>query len=653
MSDSRPNILWEASPDEKKSAAISLYMEWLQVNHQLSFSNYDALYSWSIENADDFWRSLVSFYDLFSYPDRKPVITHRQKDFIGTQWFEGVTLNYAEMIFRRATDQHPAILFSDELNPAIRSVSWQELKKQVASLSGWMRSVGIQKGDRVAAVLPNSPEAVVAFLATQSIGAIWSSCSPDFGTSSILERFAQIEPRLLFVINEVNYNGKRIDKTNLLTDLPPALPTLCATVLVSAEEVVPTGFASWMNIMNTPGGELQFEPLPFQHPLWILYSSGTTGKPKAIVHSVGGNLIEHIKVLQLHWDVRAGERFFWYSTTGWMMWNFSIASLLAGATLVLYDGSPAFPSLGRIWEMAAAAGVNHLGVGAAYLIQCQRAGIVIEANRLPALRTIGSTGSPLTPEAADWVYQSVKKNVWLISFSGGTDVCSGFVGGCILLPVYRGEIQCRLLGCDLVALNEQGEEVEDEVGEMVIKQPMPSMPLYFWNDEGDQRYRSSYFEKFPGYWWHGDFISISSRKGITIYGRADATLNRDGVRIGTAEIYRVIDAFALVGDSLVVCIEKKDGSFFMPLFVKMQEGRVLSPELEQEIKISLRNQCSPRHVPDAIFSVPDIPYTISGKKMEIPVKRILMGIPIEKAADPDSVKNPGALQGFVKFIQMQ
>lgn len=653
MSDSLPVILWEASPDEKKSAAISLYMEWLQVNHQLSFSNYDALYSWSIENADDFWRSLVSFYDLFSYPDRKPVITHRQKDFIGTQWFEGVTLNYAEMIFRRATDQHPAILFSDELNPAIRSVSWQELKKQVASLSGWMRSVGIQKDDRVAAVLPNSPEAVVAFLATQSIGAIWSSCSPDFGTSSILERFAQIEPRLLFVINEVNYNGKRIDKTNLLIDLPPALPTLCATVLVSAEEVVPTGFVSWINIMNTPGGELQFEPLPFQHPLWILYSSGTTGKPKAIVHSVGGNLIEHIKVLLLHWDVRAGERFFWYSTTGWMMWNFSIASLLAGATLVIYDGSPAFPSLGRIWEMAAAAGVNHLGVGAAYLIQCQRAGIVIEANRLPALRTIGATGSPLTPEAADWVYQSVKKNVWLISFSGGTDVCSGFVGGCILLPVYRGEIQCRLLGCDLVALNEQGEEVENEVGEMVIKQPMPSMPLYFWNDDGDLRYRSSYFEKFPGYWWHGDFIRISSRKGITIYGRADATLNRDGVRIGTAEIYRVIDAFSIVGDSLVVCIEKKDGSFFMPLFVKMQEGRVLSPELEKEIKISLRNQCSPRHVPDAIFSVPDIPYTISGKKMEIPVKRILMGIPIEKAADPDSVKNPGALQGFVKFIQMQ
>ena len=653
MSDSLPVILWEATPDEKHSAAISQYIDWLQATHQLRFSDYDALYRWSIEQPEAFWRSLVSFYDLFSYPDSQPVITHRKKDFIGVQWFEGVTLNYAEMIFRRATDQHPAILFSDELNPAIRSVSWQELKKQVASLSGWMRSIGIQKGDRVAAVLPNAPEAVVAFLATQTIGAIWSSCSPDFGTSSILERFGQIEPRLLFVTNRVSYNGKHIDKSNLLNDLPPALPTVCATVLISVEEATPAGFVSWRDIMNMPGGDLHFEPLSFQHPLWILYSSGTTGKPKAIVHSVGGNLIEHIKVLQLHWDVRPGERFFWYSTTGWMMWNFSVASLLAGATLVLYEGSPAFPSLGRIWEMATAADVHHLGVGAAYLIQCQRAGIVIDENQLPALRTIGSTGSPLTPEAADWVYQSVKKNVWLISFSGGTDVCSGFVGGCILLPVYRGEIQCRLLGCDLVALNEQGVEVVDAVGEMVIKQPMPSMPLYFWNDDGNHRYQSSYFEKYPGYWWHGDFISISSRKGITIYGRADATLNRDGVRIGTAEIYRVVDAFASIADSLIVCIEQKDGSFFMPLFVKMHEGSALTTELEQEIKTSLRSQCSPRHVPDAIFEVPDIPYTISGKKMEIPVKRILTGIPPEKVADADSVKNPAALQGFIKFIREQ
>lgn len=653
MSEALPTILWEATPNEKKAAAITQYMEWLSKKHALSFSNYDELYHWSIEKPEDFWRSLITFYQLFSFPADTPVITKRHKDFIGVRWFEGVTLNYAAMIFRRATDQYPAILFSDELNPAIRSVSWQELKNQVASLSKWMRSHGIRKGDRIAAVLPNTPEAVVAFLATQSIGAIWSSCSPDFGSSSILERFSQIEPRLLFITDQVSYNGKHIDKSNLLNDLPPALPTVGATVLISTDENTPTGFVSWQKILNTPGGELQFEPLPFDHPLWILYSSGTTGKPKAIVHSVGGNLIEHIKVLQLHWDVRPGERFCWYSTTGWMMWNFAVASLLTGATLVLYEGSPAFPSLGRIWEMTAAAEVHHLGVGAAYLIQCQRAGLVIETDKLTALRTIGSTGSPLTPEAADWVYQSVKKNVWLISFSGGTDVCSGFVGGCILLPVNRGEIQCRLLGCDMVAINEQGNEVISEVGEMVIKQPMPSMPLYFWNDENNQRYRSSYFEKFPGYWWHGDFISISARKGVTIYGRADATLNRDGVRIGTAEIYRVVDAFASITDSLIVCIERKDGSFFMPLFVKMQAGNLLSDALIQEIKMSLRNQCSPRHVPDSIFAVPDIPYTISGKKMEIPVKRILMGIPPEKVADADSVKNPAALQGFVRFISKQ
>ncbi|MCA6495534.1 MAG: acetoacetate--CoA ligase [Chitinophagaceae bacterium] len=650
MSDSQPDILWEATADEKKAAAISQYMAWLESKCRLKFSCYDDLYQWSIKKSEEFWRSMVSFYQLFDFPEEQPVITNRQQDFIGVRWFEGVTLNYAEMIFRRANDSHPAILFTDELNPAIRSVSWQELKKQVASLSSWMKSIGIQKGDRVAAVLPNTPEAVVAFLATQSIGAIWSSCSPDFGTNSILDRFGQIEPKLLFVTNQVSYNGKHIDKSVLVHDLPSSLPTLSATVLISQEDKSQNGCISWLDIMRSEGGELQFEPLPFDHPLWILYSSGTTGKPKAIVHSVGGNLIEHIKVLQLHWDVRPGERFFWYSTTGWMMWNFSVASLLTGATLVLYEGSPAYPSLGRIWEMAAATGVHHLGVGAAYLIQCQRTGLVPDPGTLPALRSIGSTGSPLTPAAFEWVYQSVKKDVWLVSFSGGTDICSGFVGGCMLLPVYRGEIQCRLLGCDLIAVNEKGEEVEEEVGEMVIRQPMPSMPLFFWKDEGDRRYRASYFEKIPGCWWHGDFISISARKGIVIYGRSDATLNRDGVRIGTAEIYRVVDACTSVADSLVVCIERKDGSFYMPLFVKMQEGSTYTDELQQEIKTNLRRQCSPRHVPDAIFVVPDIPYTISGKKMEIPVKRILMGTPPEKAADADTLRNPMALQGFAEFV---
>jgi acetoacetyl-CoA synthetase len=654
MFETTPAILWEATAAEKQSAEITRYLQWLRECHQLNFSSYDELYQWSIEKPADFWRSLVSFYQLFSFPSDQPVMSQYNNDFIGVRWFEGVQLNYAEMIFRRATADHPALLFSDELNPQIRSLSWEAMRRQVASLAHWMKLKGIKPGDRVVAVLPNMPEAVIAFLATQSIGAIWSSCSPDFGTNSILERFGQIEPVLLFTTNRVSYNGKQIDKNNLLDDLLPGLPTLQATVLVSSTDAVGNeNLHHWDPIMTIDGGELLFEPLPFNHPLWILYSSGTTGKPKAIVHSVGGNLLEHIKALQLHWDVRPGERFFWYSTTGWMMWNFSVAALLTGATLVLYEGSPAFPSLGRIWEMAAAADLHHLGVGAAYLIQCQKAGLTLDRTGLASLRTIGSTGSPLTPEAFDWVYQAVKKQVWLISFSGGTDVCSGFVGGSILLPLYRGEIQCRLLGCDLIAIDEQGHSIEEAVGEMVIRQPMPSMPLFFWKDQGDLRYRASYFEKIPGSWWHGDFISISARKGIVIYGRSDATLNRDGVRIGTAEIYRVVDACTSVADSLVVCIEKKDGSFYMPLFVKMQEGSTFTDELEQEIKTNLRRQCSPRHVPDAIFVVPDIPYTISGKKMEIPVKRILMGTPPEKAADADTLRNPMALQGFADFVSAE
>lgn len=649
MSEITPAILWEATSDEKSTAEITRYIHWLQQHHSLKFERYEQLYQWSIDYPDDFWRSLVNFYQLFSFPAGQPVFSRPNKDFIGVRWFEGVTLNYAEMIFRRATDQYPALVYSDELDSTLHEISWEALRKKVASLAAWMRSKGVKSGDRVAAVLPNTPEAVIAFLAAQSIGAIWSSCSPDFGTGSILDRFSQIEPVLLFVTDQVSYNGKIIDKQNLLNELPAALPSLRATVLVNRKKTIPESFFVWQTIMESDGGELKFEPLPFNHPLWILYSSGTTGKPKALVHGVGGNLVEHIKVLRLHWEVRPGERFFWYSTTGWMMWNFSVAALLAGATLVLYEGSPAFPSLGRLWEMAANAGVHHFGVGAAYLIQCQRAGLTPSTQQLSSLRTIGSTGSPLTPEAFDWVYQSVKKNTWLISFSGGTDVCSGFVGGCILLPVYRGEIQCRLLGCDLIAVNAAGQAIEGEVGEMVIRKPMPSMPLFFWNDANDQRYRSSYFEKIPGYWWHGDFISISSRKGVVIYGRSDATLNRDGVRIGTAEIYRVVDAFSEINDSLVVCIEKKDGTFYMPLFVKTQEGIQLSEDLQQQIKIELRRQCSPRHVPDAIIVVPDIPYTISGKKMEIPVKRILMGMAPEKAADADAVKNPAALKAFARW----
>ena len=645
-------ILWEASEQQKTASHLHDFMQWLGREKHLICSDYASLHEWSISDIDSFWRYFVEYTDLFSFPKNKPVVTVLGHDFIGSNWFQGVTINYAEVIFRNARKDFPALVFTDESSNQTIQIYWDELYARVASLATWLRDKGVKKGDRVVSILPNIPEAVIGFLATQSIGAVWSSCSPDFGNEAIVQRFAQVEPVVLLATNQTIYNGKTFDKREQLAHLRNSLPTVQEVILLDKIGNGSTDDKTtlWSDVLKIDGGELQFEPLPFDHPLWILYSSGTTGMPKAITHGVGGNLIEHMKVLLLHWDVRPGEKFFWYSTTGWMMWNFSVASLLVGATLVIYDGAPSYPTIDRVWQLAAKENIEHIGLGAAYLIHCQKADLKFNEHNFPALKTIGSTGSPLTPEAFSWVYTHVKKDVWLISFSGGTDVCSGFVGGSILLPVVKGEIQCRLLGCDLEAVDESGSAVRDQLGEMVIRKPMPSMPIYFWNDEGRQKYRNSYFKQFPGIWWHGDFITITSRGTVVIAGRSDATLNRDGVRIGTAEIYSVLDSFTAVADSLIVCLEEKDGSFFMPLFIKLEEGSTLTEELQKEIKLKLRSDCSPRHVPDAIYAVADIPYTISGKKMEIPVKRILMGIPLDKSASLDTVRNPLALVSFTQVV---
>jgi acetoacetyl-CoA synthetase len=638
--------VWRPGIELVEKCWLTQYMKWLKKRRSLVFDDYNDLWHWSVQNPAEFWESFVDYSGIVTHGAPSSVL-EKKEGMIGTKWFPGLSVNYAENIFRNADEDRDAIIFRNESGVS-RKIGWPELESSVAAVAAWLKDHGVEKGDRVVSVMPNIPETVIAFLAAQSIGAVWSSCSPDFGNPSIVDRFYQVEPKVLFVTDGYRYSGKQYSKITSWDELRRALPSLEQVVFLpyaDASSEMP-GTVNWKDVILWEHGPLQFEAVPFDHPLWILYSSGTTGKPKAITHSVGGNLLEHLKVLLLHWDVKQGEKFFWYSTTGWMMWNFSVASMLAGATLVLYDGSAGHPDLNVLWELAKEEEIQHFGGGAAFFIACMKAGMRYRDSDLPSLRTIGSTGSPLPPEAFEWVYRDVKKDVWLISFSGGTDICSGFVGGCPHLPVYAGEIQCRLLGCYLESFNEMGQPVRNELGEMVILKPMPSMPIYFWNDEGNERYHSSYFGHFPGVWRHGDWIEITDRGSVIIYGRSDATLNRDGVRIGTSEIYRAVDALEEIQDSLVVCVEREGGQYYMPLYVVMKPGFELNDDVRAKIRKQLREQYSPRHVPDEIIAVPDIPYTISGKKMETPVKKILMGVPVEQAASRDTMKNPEALGYF-------
>jgi acetoacetyl-CoA synthetase len=646
--DNKP--LWVPDEELVSRSNMTAFVDWLATARNLRFLDYDELWRWSVSDVSGFWESIVDFFDIDFHSPYNVVLKKPEVGMIGSKWFEGATVNYAEHIFKNRTSEYPALLFSSEMHGS-SSISWERLEREVASVASWLRTKGVRKGDRVVSLMPNIPETVISFLAVNSLGAIWSSCSPDFGNESILERFEQIEPKVLFISDGYAYNGKRYPKLGSWEKLREALPSIqqvvCLPLLDGSMTV--EGTTSWSDLIVYGTAELEFVPVPFDHPIWVLYSSGTTGKPKAITHSVGGCLLEHMKAISLHQDVKRGERYFWFSTTGWMMWNFSMASLLAGATLVLYDGSPGHPEMDALWQLAKSAEIDHFGAGAAYYISCMKAGIHFDPSEFPKLRSIGSTGSPLPPEAFEWVYRSVKKDVWLISLSGGTDICSAFVGGCPLLPVFPGEIQCRMLGCDLESYDENGGIVRESLGEMVIRTPMPSMPITFWNDPGQNRYRSSYFEHYPGIWRHGDWIEITKRGTVVIYGRSDATLNRDGVRIGTSEIYSAVEGISEVEDSLVVCVERPDGTSSMPLFVVMKAGRMLDDEMKQRIRSILRIKYSPRHVPDEIYSVADIPYTISGKKMETPVKKILMGMDPELAASRDTMRNPGSLDQFIRL----
>jgi acetoacetyl-CoA synthetase len=523
----------------------------------------------------------------------------------------------------------------------------------VAAVASGLRRLGVGRGDRVVAVIPNMPEAVVALLACASMGAIWASCSPDFGTRSLIDRFAQVSPKVLIAVDGYTYGGRPFDRRPVIDEIRAELPTLEHTVLIPYldEDATPAaGELAWADWLAGPPDPLTFEPLTFDHPLWVLYSSGTTGLPKAIVHGHGGIVLEHAKVVGLHCDIRPADRMFWYTTTGWMMWNLLLGSLLVGGTPVLYDGNPGHPDLGVLWTMAERAGVALFGTSAAFLAASMKAGIRPGADHdLSRLRAIGSTGSPLAPEVFGWVYDAIKPDVWLVSLSGGTDVCSAFVGGVPTLPVHAGELQAASLGAKVEAFDPEGRPVVGETGELVLTAPLPSMPVGFWNDPDGSRYRESYFEHYPGVWRHGDWIRFTERGSAVIEGRSDSTLNRQGIRFGTSELYGVVEGMPEVADSLVIGTELPGGGYWMPLFVVLAEGRALDAGLEARIRATIRTELSARHVPDAIVAVPAIPRTLTGKKMEVPVKRLLLGRPLVEVAAPGAVADPRALEWFVAF----
>ncbi|RAV98101.1 acetoacetate--CoA ligase [Pseudochryseolinea flava] len=642
-------LLWTPSQKTKDESNLSHYTAWLAKHKELLFHDYHSLWQWSTEHPDNFWKSLWEYFDIQHEGTPSKVLSDDAMPY--TQWFEGTKLNYAEHIFRRQTDENPAIIFGSEYS-SLQEISWRELRERVAALQSFLFQQGVREGDTVAAYLPCIPDATIAFLAVNSIGAIWSSCSPDFGTSSVIDRFAQIKPKVLFAVDHYRYGGKSFEKDAVIAELVAAIPSISHTVVITATKTstdIPNS-TLWNDALQDKEHQLRFNRVPFSHPIWVLYSSGTTGLPKAITHSHGGILLEQLKYGTFHNDFKSGEKCFWYTTTGWMMWNYIHGALLAGSTMVLYDGSPGYPDLTALWKFSAKVGIHHFGTSAGFILANMKAGIKPSDFDLRALRSIGSTGSTLPPEGFAWVYENVKSDLWLASMSGGTDICSAFVGGNPTWPVYEGEIQCRALGVKLEAYDEDGKSIQHTMGEMVITQPMPSMPIFFWNDLNHQRYLESYFEMYAGIWRHGDWIEITPQQGVIIYGRSDATLNRGGIRIGTSEIYRAVDQVKEVKDSLIICIEKAGGEFWMPLFVMMQEGTPLTDDIKKKINNTIRSAYSPRHVPDEIIAVKDIPYTISGKKTETPVKKILMGKDPKKVVNAGSLRNPEAMTFFVELL---
>ena len=642
------DVLW--SPDSKRVTNSKLihYMTWLKSKKNLDFEGYQDLWRWSVDKHEEFWESVWEYFNVGELNGYSNVL--EGASLYETKWFAGAKLNYSEQVFAKRDNDTAIIAINEECQK--RTVSYEELYFQVANLASFMKSIGLTKGDRVAAYMANSLESVVAFLATASIGAIWSSCSPEFGVNSVVQRFGQIEPKILIASDGYRYAGKNNDRTKQINQLIEKIPSIKHTILVENIGCCKVNSSDnrtlWDEIVMDES-VLEFEQVEFDHPLWILYSSGTTGRPKPIVHGHGGILLEHYKTLSFHLDIQDSDRFFWFTTVGWMMWNVVVSGLLVKATIVLYDGSPTYPNTDKIWEISELTGATYVGLSAPYINACMKNKMVPKDKyKMVDLKGIGSTGAPLSDDGFEWVYSNVKSDVHLGSYSGGTDLCTGFVGPVPILPVKIGEIQARTLGAQIEAYNECGEPIVDSVGELVITKPMPSMPVFFWGDDGSI-YKNSYFEVFDNVWRHGDWIEINSNGGCKIYGRSDSTLNRSGIRMGTSEFYEVLDAVPEIMDSIVIDtgFELKDGKIL--LFVQLQNGLKINPSMKLSIISKIKSDLSPRYIPNSIFQVSEIPTTLNGKKLEIPIKKILNGTDVEDAVNLGTVKNPEALNEFMKF----
>jgi acetoacetyl-CoA synthetase len=656
------DILWTPPPDVLERSRIGDYLRWLERERGLRFAGWPQLWQWSVDDLAGFWSSIWEYFDVRAHT--APTATLAGAHMPGAQWFPGARLNYAEHVLRLpgvagsggmaggasagVADGDPVVLaYSQTRDPVTLTAA--ELREQVRRVRAGLRRLGVVTGDRVAAYTPNIPETFVLMLATASLGAIFSSCAPEFGTRSVVDRWRQIEPKVLVAVDGYRYGAKAVDRRAEVDAIRAELPSVEHVVMLS---YLAEGGDGWAELAGQTGEPLTFEPVPFDHPLYVLYSSGTTGLPKPIVHGHGGILLEHLKMLALHTDLGPGDRFFWYTTTGWMMWNFLVSGPAVGAAAVMFDGDPGWPDLGALWRLAEQADITYFGTSAPYLLACRKNGVTPGRYDLSRLRGLGSTGAPLPPEGFRWVYEAVGDRLQLQSLSGGTDMCTAFVGANPLTPVYLGEISGRCLGARVEAYDPDGQPVVGQLGELVVTAPMPSMPIGFWNDPDGRRYREAYFEVFPGVWRHGDWITITERGSCVITGRSDATLNRGGVRLGTAEFYSVVEGFDEVLDSVVVHLEDPAGGpGELLLFVVLADGQALDDALRARLAAALRTALSPRHVPDAIHQVDAVPRTLSAKKLEVPVKKILTGTPVDQAAARGALANPESLAAFEKLAR--